>query len=170
MPDSAEPIAPIPAHVAAFAPKFEYAMTITINLDRAYFVRPSLYGSERWGAYLKDGTVDGPEIKGIVIPNSGADWPMWRQDGVIDFDAKYMLQTDDGAIIYMTNRGYRWGSPEVMERMSRREEVDPSEYYMRVSPKFEAPAGKYEWMSRYVFVGVAEKTPAGNAIHYWKVL
>ncbi len=156
--------------IVPIEPKFEYALTITINLDRAYWVRPSLYGSERWGAYLKDGWFEGPDIKGIVLPNSGADWPMWRQDGVIDFDARYMLQTDDGAVIYLQNRGYRWGSPEVMEAMSRREEVAPDAYYMRVSPKFEAPAGKYEWMSRYVFVGVAEKTPDGNQIHYWKVL
>ncbi len=73
-------------------------------------------------------------------------------------------------MIYLQNRGYRWGPPEVMEAMSRREPVDPAAYYMRVSPKFEAPAGPYEWLSRYVFVGVAEKTPAGNQIHYWKVL
>jgi len=156
--------------IVPIEPRFEYALTITINLDRAYWVRPSLYGSERWGAYLKDGTFEGPGIKGIVLPNSGADWPMWRQDGVIDFDARYMLQTDDGAVIYLQNRGYRWGPPEVMEAMTRREEVDPASYYMRVSPKFEAPAGKYEWLSRYVFVGVAEKTPGGNQIHYWKVL
>ena len=156
--------------IVPIEPKFDYAMTITINLDRAYFVRPSLYGSERWGAYLKDGWFEGPQIKGIVLPNSGADWPMWRQDGVIDFDARYMLQTDDGAVIYLQNRGYRWASKEVMDAMSRREEVAPDSYYMRVSPKFEAPAGKHEWLSRYVFVGVAEKTPAGNQIHYWRVL
>ena len=54
-------------------PRFEYAMTITINLGQAYWVRPTQYGSERAGVYLTDGTVDGPEIKGIVIPGSGAD-------------------------------------------------------------------------------------------------
>lgn len=156
--------------VTPIAPRFEYAMTITINLERAYFVRPSLYGSERWGAYLKDGTIEGPEIKGIVLPQSGADWPMWRQDGVIDFDARYMLKTDDDVIIYLQSRGYRWGPKEVMDAMSRNEPVDFDSYYMRVAPKFEAPAGKYEWLSRYVFVGVAEKTPGGNRIHYYKVL
>jgi hypothetical protein len=37
-------------------------------------------------------------------------------------------------------------------------------------PKFEAPAGKYDWMNRHVFVGVADKTPEGNSIHYYKIL
>jgi hypothetical protein len=39
-----------------------------------------------------------------------------------------------------------------------------------VAPKFEAPAGKYNWLNRYVFVGVADKTPSGNCIHYYKIL
>lgn len=158
------------APVPPSPPTLEYAFSIAINLDHAYWVRPSQYGSERAGVYLTDGTVEGPAIRGVVIPGSGADWPWVRPDGVIDFDARYMLQTDDGAVIYMQNRGYRWGPKDVMDKMARREPVPDGSYYMRVAPKFEAPAGKYDWMNRYVFVGVAEKTPAGNRIHYFKVL
>jgi hypothetical protein len=54
--------------------------------------------------------------------------------------------------------------------MSRNEAVEPDEYYMRVCPKFDAPEGPYEWMSRHVFVGVAEKIPGANRIHYFVVL
>ena len=39
-----------------------------------------------------------------------------------------------------------------------------------VSPKFEAPQGKYDWLNRYIFVGVGEKVPHANAIHYYKML
>jgi hypothetical protein len=53
-----------------------------------------------------------------VIPMSGGDFPLVRPNGVIDFDARYLLEADDGGIIYMQNRGYRWGSPEVMQRLS----------------------------------------------------
>ena len=53
-------------------PALEFAMTISINLGKAYFVRPSQYGSERAAVYLLDGTIEGPNIKGIVVPNSGA--------------------------------------------------------------------------------------------------
>jgi Protein of unknown function (DUF3237) len=151
-------------------PKLQFALTIAINLKPALWVRPSQYGSERAGVYVKDGTVSGPDINGIVIPDSGADWPWLRPDGVIDFDARYMLMTDDGAVIYMQNRGYRWGSKEVMAKMARREPVPDDSYYMRVVPKFEAPAGKYDWMNKYVFVGRAEKQPESNRIHYFKVL
>ena len=30
--------------------------------------------------------------------------------------------------------------------------------------------GPHEWMSRHVFVGVAEKIPGANRIHYFVVL
>jgi hypothetical protein len=48
--------------------------------------------------------------------------------------------------------------------------VEDNLYYMRTVPKFEAPAGKYDWLNRHVFVGRAEKTPEGNRIHYFKVM
>jgi len=69
--------------------------------------------------------------------------------------------------------GAESGNPADQTPVQLKQDIEkkhPSAYYMRVSPKFEAPAGKHEWLSRYVFVGVAEKTPAGNQIHYWKVL
>ena len=102
--------------------------------------------------------------------SGNGDFPLLRPNGVIDFDARYLLEADDGAVIYMQNRGYRWGSEEAMAKMSRNEPVGPGEYYMRVSPKFDAPEGPHEWMSRHVFVGVAEKIPGANRIHYFVVL
>jgi hypothetical protein len=39
-----------------------------------------------------------------------------------------------------------------------------------VSPKFDVPQGKHDWLARYVFIGVGEKIPTGNRIHYYKVL
>jgi hypothetical protein len=153
-----------------FAPRFEHAFSISIELAGLQWVRPSAIGATRGAIYAASGIVDGPKLKGIVIPMSGGDFPLLRPDGVIDFDARYLLQADDGAVIYLQNRGYRWGSPDAMARMARQEAVLPDEYYMRVAPKFEAPEGPHEWLNRYVFVGVAEKTPGANCIHYFTVL
>ncbi len=123
-------------------PALEFAMTISINLGKAYFVRPTQYGSERAAVYLLDGTVEGPHIKGIVVPNSGGDFPWVRPDGVIDFDARYLLQTDDGANIYFQSRGYRWGTPEAMAKMARREPVADNLYYMRDGAKIRSAGGQ----------------------------
>lgn len=154
-----------------FAPKVEHAFTISIDLTPSRWVMPSTMGASRAAIYAASGTVAGPRLNGTVVPMSGGDFPLLRPDGVIDFDARYLLEADDGAIIYMQNRGYRWPrSPEIGEMMSRNEPVGHDDYYMRVSPKFDAPAGPHEWMSKHVFVGVAEKIPGANRIHYFVVL
>jgi hypothetical protein len=154
-----------------FAPKFEYVFTIGITLTPVKWVRPTTMGATRGAVYVAEGTVEGPEIRGRVVPMSGGDWPLLRPDGVIDFDARYLLELEDGTHIYMQNRGYRWASsPEVAERMARNEPADHSEYYMRTSPTFDVPQGPYDWMAKHVFVGVAEKVPGANRIHYFKVL
>ncbi len=151
-----------------FQPQLEYAFSIAIKLTGATYLKPSVTGQTRAAVFAAEGKITG-KINGIVVPMSGGDYPLVRQDGVIDFDARYMLKLDDGTDIYMQNRGYRWASPEVMERQSRNEPVDFSEYYMRVSPKFDVPEGPHEWLGKHVFVGVAEKTPGANCIHYFCV-
>jgi hypothetical protein len=155
-----------------FFPQLEFVFTIRINLiTPGRWLRPTTMGAERAAIYLESGDFEGPNIKGIVVPGSGGDWPLVRPDGVIDFDARYLLQVDDGTLIYLQNRGFRWArTPEVAERMARNEPADPSEYYMRVSPKFDVPAGPHDWLAKHMFIGVAEKIPRANAIHYFKVL
>lgn len=153
-----------------FLPQFEYAFTISITLSRSYWVAPTARGDVRAAIYAVDGVVEGPLLNGRVVPMSGGDFPLTRPDGVIDFDARYLLETDDGAIIYLENRGYRWArSPEIADRMKSNEPVEFQDYYMRVTPRFDAPEGPHAWMSRHVFVGVAEKIPGANRIHYFVV-
>ena len=102
---------------------------------------------------------------------SGGDFPLQRPNGVIDFDARYLLEADDGAIVYLENRGYRWPKSEAIgEQMRANQDVGFGDYYMRVTPRFDVPAGPHEWMAKHVFVGVAEKLPGANRIHYFVVL
>jgi len=152
-----------------FAPRFEYAFSIGITLRRAIQLAPSNTGQTRAAVYVDSGTVSG-KINGKVMPMSGADWALVRKDGVLDFDARYLLELDDGTVIYLQNRGFRWGSEAAMQAMREQKEVPHDQYYMRVTPRFEVPAGPHDWLNRYVFVGVAEKIPGANRIHYFQVL
>lgn len=154
-----------------FTPKFEFAFTISLKLAGARYLEPSGMGATRVAVYAAEGTIEGPAINGNVIPMSGGDWPLVRPNGVIDFDARYLLELDDGTVVYLQSRGYRWAnSPEIAGRMARNEPADHDEYYMRVCPKFDVPEGPHDWLGKYVFVGVAEKVPNGNRIHYFKML
>ncbi len=151
-------------------PTLEHVFTISLELTGLRWVSPSAMGAKRGAVYVSSGTIEGPRLTGRVLPMSGGDFPLVRPNGVIDFDARYLLEAQDGAIIYMQNRGYRWADQAVMERLGRNESVEPHEYYMRVVPKFDAPEGPHEWLSRHVFIGSAEKLPGANRIHYFVVL
>jgi hypothetical protein len=154
---------------APFAPHMDYAFTVEIVLEPAMYLGASPTGAERAAVYIKNGTITGPMLQGTVVPMSGGDWARKRPDGTLDFDARYILRLDDGTLVYMQNSGYRWASAEAMAKMARHEDVPFSDYYMRVTPKFEVKSGPYDWLTRYVFVGVAEKIPSGNRIHYFIV-
>jgi hypothetical protein len=154
-----------------FAPRFEFAFTVSIDLTPPVYLEPTSMGATRAGVWAAKGTFEGPRIRGRVVPMSGGDFPLVRPNGVIDFDARYFLEAEDGTPIYLQSRGYRWArSDDVMERMSRNEAVGHDDYYMRVSPKFDVPEGPHDWLGKHVFVGVAEKIPKANRIHYFMVL
>jgi hypothetical protein len=62
---------------------------------------------------ITGGRFSGAKLSGRVLPG-GADWQVIRADGVADLDARYTLETDDGALIYVRNRGYRHGPQPVL--------------------------------------------------------
>jgi 5-methylphenazine-1-carboxylate 1-monooxygenase len=64
---------------------------------------------------------------GREILDNGADWHVVADDGTTVVDPRYLLRTDDGALVYLQTCGYRHGPPEVMARLAGGEEVDPAE-------------------------------------------
>ncbi|HEU4350924.1 MAG TPA: DUF3237 domain-containing protein [Burkholderiales bacterium] len=109
---------------------------------------------------ITGGRFAGERLSGRVLAG-GADWQVIRPDGVADLDARYTLETSDGALIYVRNRGYRHGSPEIVQRLISGEAVDPSLYYMRTTPRFETGDARYAWLNRIVCVATgARRTDA----------
>jgi hypothetical protein len=116
------------------------------------------------------GTVTGPRLEGEVMPG-GADWQYVRGDGIVELEARYSILAGDGAEIAVINRGLRRAAPDIMERMSRGETVDPALVYCRTVPVFEAPAsGAYEWLNGSVFLGTAARFPDKVLIRVFEVL
>jgi hypothetical protein len=98
---------------------------------------------------ITGGTFEGPDIRGIVVPG-GWDWQLRRADGCTEVEADYFLQTDDGVVINIVNKG--------VICMGQGEERPP----VRTHPVFEAPSGKYAWLSQNAFVGTLELAPPEN--------
>jgi hypothetical protein len=107
---------------------------------------------------ITGGTFEGPNFKG-TIQNNGADWQIITKDSLSIIDTRYLLKTDDEALVYLQTRGYRYGDPEILAKMANGEVVDPSLYYFRVYMWFETSTPKYEWLNRAMAIAYAMRLP-----------
>jgi Protein of unknown function (DUF3237) len=108
---------------------------------------------------LTGGTFTGPELNGKLLPGSSADWQLVLPDGTALGDIRYTLQTNDGALLYVQSRGVRHGSPEVLARLARSEDVDATEYTFRTSTQIETAASALDWLNKGVFISVGGRQP-----------
>jgi hypothetical protein len=146
----------------------EFAFKAEVLVDKIMDLGITQHGNRRI-IPITGGSFEGPSIKGTIIPG-GADWQIVRQDAVAELEARYTLRTDDGALIYVVNRGYRHGPPEVMQRLAKGEPVDPKEYYFRATPVFETSVSKYSWLTKHIFVATGERKPGAVIIDFYKLL
>ncbi|MGY3442241.1 MULTISPECIES: DUF3237 domain-containing protein [unclassified Bradyrhizobium] len=102
------------------------------------------------------GEVTGEGINGKVLP-FGADFQIIRPNELIELEAKYAFETDDGAVVYVENKGIRFGPVELLQKLKRGEPVDPKLIYFRTVPKFETGAERYRWLMQHIFVASAAR-------------
>jgi hypothetical protein len=117
---------------------------------------------------ITGGSFTGPRLSGIILPG-GADWQIIRSDGITAVEARYTLQTHDGALIYVDNRGLRHGPEAVMARLAAGESVDPRLYYFRTTPVFETGSAAYQWLNGIVAVAVGERHAGQVVITVYEV-
>jgi Protein of unknown function (DUF3237) len=91
---------------------------------------------------ITGGTFSGPSIRGKVLPG-GWDWQLVTKSGCHSLQADYMIQTDDGAIINVVNKGISCASPGSNTRLF-------------TTPTFEAPLGPHAWLNGGAFIGTLE--------------
>ena len=152
------------------APRLEFAFAMRVEFNTRIKIGKLPSGFVRGFTGASGGEIVGPKLRGRVIPNSGGDWPAYWPNGAVEFTAQYMLEAEDGTQIVLKNRGFRYATPEVTTRMENLDPVDVSEYYMRLSPFFEAPEGPHDWMNRTVFVGTANRQTNHSVFRFWQVL
>jgi muconolactone delta-isomerase len=110
---------------------------------------------------LTGGTFTGPEINGKLLPGASADWQTVLPDGTALGDIRYALQTNGGDLLYVQSRSVRHGPAEVLARLARGEDVDPSEYTFRAATQIETAAPELDWLNTGVFISVAGRQAAG---------
>ncbi len=126
-------------------------------------------GGKRVVGVVGGGTFEGERLKGTVL-TGGSDWIIIRADGSFALDVRLVLKTDDGALIGMTYKGLRHGSPEVLAKVAKGEPVDPARLYFRTACFFETSAPKYAWMNGIIGLGVGRRPPEGPVYEVFELL
>jgi hypothetical protein len=105
---------------------------------------------------ITGGEVRGERVNGKVCA-FGADFQIIRPNELIELEAKYAFETDDGAVIYVENKGIRFGPVDLLQKLKRGEPVDPELIYFRTVPRFETGSEKYRWLMESLFIGSAAR-------------
>lgn len=157
-------------------PKLEYVFEIDLDFTRVQNINNMPTGAGRGAVYLDSGKVSGPYLNGRAVPDSGGDWALFRPDDVLAFDARYMLEEDDGTLILLRNNGYLWGRyPDTIAKIQawifdNGPVVPEEEYYLRAFPTFEVEKGRHDWLMRHVIIGIGRRKEHGNILRYYALL
>jgi hypothetical protein len=144
--------------------QLEHIADLDVEVDA-----PTIISASRRVIGIKGGVVTGPKLRGKILPG-GADFQIIRSDQTIDLEARYVIQAESGALIYVENRGFRHGPPEAIERLQRGEYVDPALIYFRCVPRFETADPSLHWLTNHVFVGAAARFPDRVKLSFYRLL
>ena len=137
--------------MAVVAPSTHEVLTLVVTLENTIEIGDSDAGIRRYvpitGGYFKGKTMSGTVLSG------GADWQLQRPDGVLEIDALYSIRTDDGQTIIIHNSGLASNDPLVGKYP-----------YIRTTPQFKAPKGKYDWLNKRVFTGTITPIEGKHAV------
>lgn len=149
-------------------PELKFFADLNVQVDRPQDVGMTVHGQRRVISIL-GGEVQGQGWTARVLPG-GADFQMIVNPTLSELDARYVLETDAGDLIFVQNRAVRTASPEVMGRLIRGESVDPQQVYFRCTPQFETASKSLSWISERLFIGTGAREPDRVIMRFFEVL
>ena len=117
------------------------------TLDLIPLARVSVAAGERFAmtgapfgdrviAAISEGRWDGERLAGKIV-GPGGDWAMPSRGNAMLLDVRQVLETDDGAIVYVTYRG----------------RCDRARGTYTIAPTFETADARYEWLNAVQAIG-----------------
>ena len=156
------------AGTGAPAPPLVFAFELRATVADPVVLGQVPHGLRRIVA-ITGGTVRGPLLSGVVVPNSGADWQVIQPDGFSELDTRYTLRTEKGQLVYVQNVGIRHAPPDVMQKLNSGQVVDPKLVYFRTTAKFETAAPELQVLTRSIFIGVGERSPNEVIVRFYRL-
>ena len=103
-------------------------------------------------AGIRTGRWDGERLRGTIV-GPGADWAMPGPGGAMLLDVRQVVQTDDGAVIYVTYHG----------------RADRNRGTYTIAPTFETSDERYLWLNAVQAVGKGRLTDDGIVYEIYEV-
>ncbi len=148
-------------------PKLDHVFDLHLELAKPTDVGQIGPAGLRRVVPVAGGTLEGPGLKGKIMP--GADYQIIHPDGLTEIDAHYVIQMENGDLLYVTNRGMRHGPAEVLQKLNSGQPVDQSLIYFRTVISVETAAPSLQWMNRTIFIARGERQPNEAVIHVYRV-
>ena len=99
------------------APRLRHFAEFRVQVGPAQEVGETARGLRRV-IPIVGGQVQGEDWSARVLPG-GADFQLLVSEQVAELDARYVIETDGGDLIYVSNQALRTGPAELMERLQR---------------------------------------------------
>ncbi len=139
------------------APSLDFFAQLDVQVGPVHEIGATAGGNRRV-IPITGGTAQGTDWRARVLPG-GADFQLIVTPSLARLDARYVLETDGGDLIYVCNQAIRVAAPEVTARLVRGEPVDPALVYFRCVPAFETASAALGWINERLFVGTGVRRP-----------
>ncbi|PTK94837.1 DUF3237 domain-containing protein [Staphylococcus gallinarum] len=135
----------------------EKIFEISMHVEEPIVVGQDAQVGRRQLIPIVSGTVKSDQHSGHVLPG-GVDSQCIDPTGKCTLSARYAIQLNDGATIYIENNGIRTVPESYKESVINGGFVDSEVYYFRTTPTFETYNTSYKWLMEKIFVGYATRT------------
>lgn len=149
------------------APNLRFAFGARIKLGAATEIGRTSEGLRRIVPII-GGTFVGPDLAGEILP-FGADWQIVRPSGRMDLDARYTLRTHQGELIFISNIGSRFLTPEQAEQIYSGHPVDFAGARSHGVTKVEAGSKRLQWMNDSMFIPRGRRGPDSLVLAFFQV-
>jgi hypothetical protein len=153
--------------MALAAPPLNFFADLSVQVDAPQEVGRTAHGLRRLIPIL-GGEACGDGWRARVLPG-GADFQLVVNETLAQLDARYVLETDAGDLVYVQNSAVRSGPPDLMARLVRGEPVDPALIYFRCRPRFETASASLRWINERMFVGTGARHPDKVVMTFFEV-
>jgi hypothetical protein len=137
----------------------------TLELLLEYYATlkaPAMIGAGPFGVRqifdVTGGAFHGPRLRERLLP-SGGDWLLIGADGIGRLDVRGTLETDDGALVYVSYFGILHLDEQVMQKLSGGGATEYGEIYFFTQPRFETGDPRYAWLNGVVAVAQGKIAP-----------